>query len=739
MNIAALFLPERIVNALGWTLFHSLWQGALAALGFAVVLYFSRRYSARARYGLGLAVLALALLMSALTFWNHYESSGQAGPAAALRLATTAPGQALPVAAPGQGADMEPSRTPRIVSFFSDYFARHLPLIVTLWLLGVLFLTLRFSGGMLYVQRLKCRQNRPLPQPWPERLRELAGKAGLRRELRLLESLRLRTPVVIGHLKPVLLLPVGLATGLPADEVEALLAHELAHVMRRDYLVNVLQNLVEILYFFHPGVRWISACVRQEREHCCDDFAVELCGDPQNYARALARLQVEGMGYPEPALAAAGRSQRLLRRIVRLLGRPRLGHDFREGFVSALLLVFGLLGMLKLAGAAAPGIAADEVKPKPAPTMKSPAGRFVLASFVLESAGTVRLEVGVPTAWGKLPSTWLVDGDDGRVVWYMTLVPGAKQGKLMPCNEEVALEAGTYGWYFPMGSAIGLFRKNTNSKEPWTFLPVEVGGGDFLLQRRRHEVEMLRAEDEKELLKQELRAMSAAERELKEKELQKLTQERAELDRQLALADNERKLKQEQEKAMLDYNNQLMAEQRLQEKKLLKNVEELKALSGVERELKEKEILKFTQELQAKSDDMRAMKEKELQEYELQMQKKEAERKESEAQAQAMEEEMQAQQQLREKETELKQKRQEAARYSALMQKFNEFFRDLIKKEGLVNREDRYEIKLSATTLLINGKPQSAAVHEKIKNFYELLSGRKLDASEPMTIIQEKE
>ncbi|HUU04332.1 MAG TPA: M56 family metallopeptidase, partial [Patescibacteria group bacterium] len=296
MNLAAMLLPENVVIALGWTLLHSLWQGALAALGFAVVLYFSRRTSARARYALGLAVLALVLLISIITFWNYFSAAAATRPASGMGTVVSAP--ALPGAEAGQGSVGGPPLSQRIAAFFSDYFGRHLPLIVTLWLLGVLFLTLRFSGSLLYVQRLKYRQNRPLPAPWPERLQVLAARAGLRRPLRLLESLRLKTPVVIGHLKPVLLLPAGLVTGLPADEVEALLAHELAHVLRRDYLVNVMQHLVDILFFFHPGIRWISAAVRQEREHCCDDFAVELCGDARNYALALARLQDAGSGYP---------------------------------------------------------------------------------------------------------------------------------------------------------------------------------------------------------------------------------------------------------------------------------------------------------------------------------------------------------------------------------------------------------------------------------------------------------
>jgi len=735
MNIAAILLPHRIIEALGWTLFHALWQGALAALGFAAVLYFFRRYSARVRYGLGLATLALVLLMSGLTFWNHYSGSGPAGSAAQVHQAATASASTQPAAlVVPAAATGEESRSQRIVAFFGDYFGRHLPLFVSLWLLGVLFLTLRFSGSLLYIQRLKYWQNRPLPEPWPEKLQELAARAGLRRPLRLLESLRLKTPVVIGHLKPVLLLPAGLVAGLPADEVEALLAHELAHILRRDYLVNVMQHLVDILFFFHPGLRWISAAVRQEREHCCDDFAVELCGDARHYALALARLQAVGTGYPQPALAAAGRAHKLLRRIARLLGKPRLVHDFREGFVSALLLVFCLFGMLKLAGAAAPAASATEVKPKPAAAAKSQAaGRFVLVSFVIETAGTVRLEGFVPTKWGRLPSTWLVDGDDGSVVWYMTLAPGAKQGKLITFNEEVELEAGTYGWYIPMGSGLGVSSKGTDGKESWALLHLENGGGDFLLQRRRNDVEMLRAERETELLKQEqeLRTMSAAERELKEKELQMFTQERAELDRQLALAGNERKLKQEQEQALVEYDRQLRLEQSLQEEKLIKYEEQLKALSGAERELKEKEVQKFSQELRAKSEAMKAMREHEQQAYE-------AERLVKEKQMQAVAEKKGLQEHerlLNEKEERLKAE-QERLRDEEM--KFKKFMAELVAA-GLVNEADGYEIKLSAAALLINGRKQPAAVHERFRKFFEALGGRKLDSKRTVTIIHDKD
>jgi uncharacterized protein (TIGR03435 family) len=125
-------------------------------------------------------------------------------------------------------------------------------------------------------------------------------------------------PAVIGWLRPYILLPISALTGLGESELQAIIAHELAHVKRYDYLVNLLQNAIETLLFYHPAVWWLSGGIREERERCCDDLAVALCGDPILYAEALARLE-EMRGIPEPALAATGGD--LLARIRRLTGK----------------------------------------------------------------------------------------------------------------------------------------------------------------------------------------------------------------------------------------------------------------------------------------------------------------------------------------------------------------------------------------------------------------------------------
>lgn len=686
MNLATWLLPQRIVEALGWTLFHSLWQGALAALGFAAVLFFSRRSGARLRYGLGLAALALVVLMSGLTFWSHYASGAAAGPAVQAGPAASAPAQ--PAAAPALGAGPRPRP---VAAFFGEYFSRHLPLIVTLWLLGVLFLTLRFSGEMLYAQRLKYRQVRPLPPPWPDRLRDLAARAGLKRPLRLLESLRLRTPVVIGHLKPVLLLPAGLVTGLSGVEVEALLAHELAHVMRGDYLVNVAQNLAGILYFFHPGVRWISACVSREREHCCDDFAVELCGDARGYARALARLQVGDLGFPEPALAAAGRGQLLLRRIARLLGGPRLAHDFREGFMSALLLVVGLLVMLKLAAAAgavpAPAPGAEEPRRAPAAQTES---RFARASFALEANGVVRLSAENRAETGGSPGTWIVNEDDGQVIWFMDLSAAARAGGSGAFSEEVPLDRGAYSWYRPAGWQARVQWQPAAGKGPWQPLALFVSGARGGIHDG-------------------VRGGVAGEQARLRRELERARQE------ELGFrAGQERKLKEEQ---------------LLEQEKLRRLEAELRAASGAERAAREQELQKLEQELRAKAEAMQAMKEQERLAYE-------SERLMKEKQLQATLVTQGLHDQVRQLRAAEKQLQAEEQRLKNEEKKFRMFIQELVGF-GLVKKGESCEITLSAGALEINGKKLPAAVQEKVRKSYESLFGRKLGDKEPIRIVQD--
>lgn len=320
------------IYALGWALVHSLWQGALAAAALASLLPMLPARAARARYALATTTL---ILMVALPL------------ATALR---------LPVAAPWT-ADGE-SVTSVVSPLAID---PALPWVVALWLAGVVAFSARLATGWKAAQRLAKVNTRPAPKACVEALARLAARLRVTRLVTVLESAVVQVPAVIGWLRPVVLLPASALTGLTPLQLDALLAHELAHVRRHDYLLNLVQCVIEILLFYHPAVWWVSRRVRQEREHCCDDLAVAVCGDAHSYATAL--FVMERLRVPTPALAVAASGGSLLSRIRRLLvptqAEAEIFPRWMAGLVTA-ALALTIVGGTGLAGATAtPGRQAE--------------------------------------------------------------------------------------------------------------------------------------------------------------------------------------------------------------------------------------------------------------------------------------------------------------------------------------------------------------------------------------------
>jgi hypothetical protein len=219
---------------------------------------------------------------------------------------------------------------------------------------GVCMLTLRSWGGWVALQRFKQRQVHPAQPIWQQRLAELRGRLRVSRPVKLCESAWAQVPSVIGWLRPVILIPVSALHGLTPQQLEGLLAHELAHIRQNDYLVNLLQTCVETLLFYHPAVWWVGKRIRAERENCCDDLAVEVCGDALAYARALTRLEQIRCGSPRLAMAANGGS--LLRRVQRLLPSPQAARVAPAGWMGGaalVLLVVAAWATPRIAGAKA--------------------------------------------------------------------------------------------------------------------------------------------------------------------------------------------------------------------------------------------------------------------------------------------------------------------------------------------------------------------------------------------------
>ncbi len=350
--IEQLFSPQ-MVQALGWTLVHTLWQGALFALLTGILLVALRKFSAQARYVVTVGMLAVFFITVLFTFGKQYEKplgpvqiaepSWGVAPAEETDLRTVLTDNI----AKAQGAS-EPalSESPPPVESFQQrmvrYFDQHLPLIVTLWLMGVLILQLRFLGQLAFIQRLKNYGASRFPAEWAGRIQVLEERLGIKRSVQYLTSFRVHSPFTTGWLRPAVLFPEGLLQELEDSQILAILAHELAHIKRNDFLVNLIQTLLCILFFYHPGVWWMSARIKDEREHCCDDLAIQLTEKPLGYAKTLIHLKEKEMKITNKAAVAfsGAKPQGFRQRITRLVSGYFRTATYTEGIITAFILVF---------------------------------------------------------------------------------------------------------------------------------------------------------------------------------------------------------------------------------------------------------------------------------------------------------------------------------------------------------------------------------------------------------------
>jgi beta-lactamase regulating signal transducer with metallopeptidase domain len=336
MTHLAALLRQPFCRALAAALLHFLWQGALVALLLAAANAALQKATARARYAAACAALAVMLLLPAATVWRL--SSTGAGPAPVLRAFQSARAPAtVPTSNPPSAmGPLATALTPRQLTAAE-------PWILLAWLAGVCVLSVRFLGGFAVAERLKRRHTSTAPPEWQRRMEEIACRLRVSGPVRLLESGVVRVPTAIGALRPVILLPAGIATGLSAAQLDSLLAHELAHIRRRDCLACLGQALAETLLFYHPAVWWVSHRIRVERELACDDLAVAATGDPAAYARAL--LELEERRALVPSLVMAANGSRLWDRVQRLFPAAEGETGRSPRWLAAALALGGLLAL----------------------------------------------------------------------------------------------------------------------------------------------------------------------------------------------------------------------------------------------------------------------------------------------------------------------------------------------------------------------------------------------------------
>ena len=299
MTLLEAWVETPLAGAVGWTLLHSLWEGAIIAAVLAAALLAMR--SPRARYAAACVAMLVMLVSFGLTLVRVMPQGARG-----VRTAKTA---AFSTSNVQTGTDAPGPSNPGIAAI--------VPWLTPFWIAGVCIFYLAYAAGWISVCRLRRRGVCGASEDWQRQLARLSAQLRLSRPVRLFESCLVDAPMVLGHFRPIILTPIGLLAGLPPGQMEAILLHELAHIRRYDYVVNVLQRSVEGLLFYHPAVWWISHVIRAERENCCDDVVVAMSGNAHEYAVALAALEQNRWSVHEAAVAATGGS--LVKRIRRLL------------------------------------------------------------------------------------------------------------------------------------------------------------------------------------------------------------------------------------------------------------------------------------------------------------------------------------------------------------------------------------------------------------------------------------
>ena len=325
---------SQLIENLGWTLLHSVWQIAFVALWLFLALRVFAKSSANSRYLVSLFALCLAFLIPLTTFVWLSQNSANVGQGfintdtknAVTINETFQPTEDVPPLKSIRSANSASEKffisVENLQTGFTENFSALSPILVGLWFLGIILFAIRLFGGIWQLHIYKTRENFSPNENWQAKFADLGERLKIKQRVKLLQSKIVETPMVIGWLKPVILIPTSVFLCLNPRELEMILAHELEHIRRYDYLVNFAQNFIEIMFFYHPAAWWISANIRRERECACDDAVVQTLENSLFvYANALANLEEfrhSAKQTTSPVLVAAN-GGKLMKRIQRII------------------------------------------------------------------------------------------------------------------------------------------------------------------------------------------------------------------------------------------------------------------------------------------------------------------------------------------------------------------------------------------------------------------------------------
>jgi bla regulator protein BlaR1 len=313
------FIKELFTNqatsAICWTLLHSLWQGLLFTIVAGFVMMITKKSSSAIRYNILSILFFLFLIVSAFTFileWNNSISANRNQAivnSPPISWQTTIQSILL----------IHPDRKQPFLEIVTNFLSLHASLIVTIWFIILSAKIVKLISALVYTQHIRNHKTHKPSFYWRNKIALLCDQLKIGKPIVLLESEIIKMPSVFGHLKPVIFIPLGLLTHLQPEEVESILLHELAHIRRSDYLINLLQNLAEIIYFFNPALLWMSSLIRDERENCCDDIAIGHTKNRKQFVQALISFRELPIHNSRYITAFPGNRNRLVQRVTRIV------------------------------------------------------------------------------------------------------------------------------------------------------------------------------------------------------------------------------------------------------------------------------------------------------------------------------------------------------------------------------------------------------------------------------------
>jgi bla regulator protein blaR1 len=333
MNLMTEFLQSPWLNTLAYTLLHSLWQGALIVIIVIALLRLTPNRWSNVRYAI--ASLGLLLLIGAA-----------AGTFLVLNAKVPLTSHVTLSQTGGFSQDnhstLESLTMTSVIDVVSAFVHTNIPFFLILWVVGTFVFCLRVIGGLLYVGRLR-REAIVIDGDWSTKLQKLSNQLGISRCVLLAASPSIAAPVVAGIIKPIILIPIGMLTSLSTEQLETIFLHELVHIKRRDFLINLIQSFVEAIFFFNPFSWILSNLIKREREHCCDDAVIKLHGNALAYAHALSTLEEVRLTKVGLSLSLAQNKNQLLNRITRIMEKSVKNYSGRERIIPAALLIIGLI------------------------------------------------------------------------------------------------------------------------------------------------------------------------------------------------------------------------------------------------------------------------------------------------------------------------------------------------------------------------------------------------------------